>query len=133
MIACRGLVEPQRRGQGIRCETGNRRAAVRGTGGATATGAHTCSGKASRPDEPESEDLLAPAPRTGAREPYDGLLRLGPETPRSSVLSKATPAPIRPAALLVAGLVLLTACGGGSTAPSADGGDKAERLSAHPQ
>ncbi|WP_405400321.1 ABC transporter substrate-binding protein [Streptomyces microflavus] len=42
------------------------------------------------------------------------------------MLSKATPAPIRPAALLVAGLVLLTACGGGSTAPSADGGDKAD-------
>ncbi|MEV1087776.1 ABC transporter substrate-binding protein [Streptomyces microflavus] len=42
------------------------------------------------------------------------------------MLSKATPAPIRTAALLAAGLVLLTACGGGSTTPSADGGDKAD-------
>lgn len=42
------------------------------------------------------------------------------------MLSKATPAPIRTAALLAAGLVLLTACGGGSTIPSADGGDKAD-------
>lgn len=42
------------------------------------------------------------------------------------MLSKATPAPIRTAALLAAGLVLLTACGGGSTTPSADRGDKAD-------
>lgn len=42
------------------------------------------------------------------------------------MLSKATPAPIRTAALLAAGLVLLTACGGGSTTPSAGGGDKAD-------
>ncbi|WP_411117046.1 ABC transporter substrate-binding protein [Streptomyces sp. 058-1L] len=42
------------------------------------------------------------------------------------MLSKATPAPIRTAALLAAGLVLLTACGGGSTTPSADGGYQAD-------
>ncbi|MFH8377361.1 ABC transporter substrate-binding protein [Streptomyces cyaneofuscatus] len=43
------------------------------------------------------------------------------------MLSKATPAPIRTAALFAAGVVLLTACGGG-TANSADGGggDKAD-------
>ncbi|MFI8357498.1 ABC transporter substrate-binding protein [Streptomyces cyaneofuscatus] len=43
------------------------------------------------------------------------------------MLSKATPAPIRTAALFAAGVVLLTACGGGTTDSSADGGgDKAE-------
>ncbi|MFF6909144.1 ABC transporter substrate-binding protein [Streptomyces sp. NPDC012389] len=42
------------------------------------------------------------------------------------MLSKATPAPIRTAALFAAGVVLLTACGGGSTASSAEGGDKAD-------
>ncbi|MFE3720636.1 ABC transporter substrate-binding protein [Streptomyces cyaneofuscatus] len=38
------------------------------------------------------------------------------------MLSKATPAPIRTAALFAAGVVLLTACGGGTTDSSADGG-----------
>ncbi|MET9093442.1 ABC transporter substrate-binding protein [Streptomyces cyaneofuscatus] len=43
------------------------------------------------------------------------------------MLSKATPAPIRTAALFAAGVVLLTACGGGTTDSSADGGgDKAD-------
>ncbi|MFD6799325.1 ABC transporter substrate-binding protein [Streptomyces cyaneofuscatus] len=44
------------------------------------------------------------------------------------MLSKATPAPIRTAALFAAGVVLLTACGGGTTNSSADGGggDKAD-------
>ncbi|MYX12077.1 ABC transporter substrate-binding protein [Streptomyces sp. SID8374] len=42
------------------------------------------------------------------------------------MLSKATPAPIRTAALFAAGVVLLTACGGGTTASSAEGGDKAD-------
>ncbi|MFD3975736.1 ABC transporter substrate-binding protein [Streptomyces cyaneofuscatus] len=43
------------------------------------------------------------------------------------MLSKATPAPIRTAALFAAGVVLLTACGGGSTTTSSsDGGAKAE-------
>jgi len=43
------------------------------------------------------------------------------------VLPKATPAPIRTAALFAAGVVLLTACGGGTTNSSADGGgDKAD-------
>ncbi|MGC4931288.1 ABC transporter substrate-binding protein [Streptomyces sp. DT117] len=44
------------------------------------------------------------------------------------MLSKATPAPIRTAALFAAGAVLLTACGGGTTNSSADdgGGDKAD-------
>jgi len=42
------------------------------------------------------------------------------------VLPTSTPAPIRTAALFAAGLVLLTACGGGSTTSSADGGDKAD-------
>ncbi|MFE8976017.1 ABC transporter substrate-binding protein [Streptomyces cyaneofuscatus] len=42
------------------------------------------------------------------------------------MLPKATPAPIRTAALFAAGVVLLTACGGGTTNSSADGGgDKA--------
>nr|WP_202461584.1 ABC transporter substrate-binding protein [Streptomyces sp. SID8374] len=41
-------------------------------------------------------------------------------------MSKATPAPIRTAALFAAGVVLLTACGGGTTASSAEGGDKAD-------
>ncbi|MEW1760632.1 ABC transporter substrate-binding protein [Streptomyces cyaneofuscatus] len=38
------------------------------------------------------------------------------------MLPKATPAPIRTAALFAAGVVLLTACGGGTTNSSADGG-----------
>ncbi|MGW7395134.1 ABC transporter substrate-binding protein [Streptomyces cyaneofuscatus] len=43
------------------------------------------------------------------------------------MLPKATPAPIRTAALFAAGVVLLTACGGGTTNSSADGGgDKAD-------
>ncbi|MXG28653.1 ABC transporter substrate-binding protein [Streptomyces sp. YIM 132580] len=42
------------------------------------------------------------------------------------MLSKATPAPIRTAALFAAGVVLLTACGGGSTTSSAEGGDRAD-------
>ncbi|MGA5469718.1 ABC transporter substrate-binding protein [Streptomyces arboris] len=42
------------------------------------------------------------------------------------MLSKATPAPIRTAALFAAGVVLLTACGGGTTTSSAEGGDKAD-------
>ncbi|MFZ4265336.1 ABC transporter substrate-binding protein [Streptomyces arboris] len=42
------------------------------------------------------------------------------------MLSKATPAPIRTAALFAAGIVLLTACGGGTTTSSAEGGDKAD-------
>nr|WP_032772034.1 ABC transporter substrate-binding protein [Streptomyces cyaneofuscatus] len=42
-------------------------------------------------------------------------------------MPKATPAPIRTAALFAAGVVLLTACGGGTTNSSADGGgDKAD-------
>nr|WP_202419072.1 ABC transporter substrate-binding protein [Streptomyces sp. YIM 132580] len=41
-------------------------------------------------------------------------------------MSKATPAPIRTAALFAAGVVLLTACGGGSTTSSAEGGDRAD-------
>nr|WP_202540643.1 ABC transporter substrate-binding protein [Streptomyces sp. SID4937] len=41
-------------------------------------------------------------------------------------MSKATPAPIRTAALFAAGVVLLTACGGGTTTSSAEGGDKAD-------
>ncbi|MFJ9526771.1 ABC transporter substrate-binding protein [Streptomyces sp. SID5594] len=42
------------------------------------------------------------------------------------MLSKATPAPIRTAALFAACVVLLTACGGGTTNSSAAGGDKAD-------
>ncbi|WP_324792682.1 ABC transporter substrate-binding protein [Streptomyces cyaneofuscatus] len=42
------------------------------------------------------------------------------------MLSKATPAPIRTAALFAACVVLLTACGGGTTDSSAAGGDKAD-------
>ncbi|MFC9175443.1 MULTISPECIES: ABC transporter substrate-binding protein [Streptomyces] len=42
------------------------------------------------------------------------------------MLSKATPAPIRTAALFAAGVVLLTACGGGSTTSSAEGGERAD-------
>ncbi|MEV4876883.1 ABC transporter substrate-binding protein [Streptomyces cyaneofuscatus] len=42
------------------------------------------------------------------------------------MLSKATPAPIRTAALFAAGVVLLTACGGGTTNSSAAGGDQAD-------
>lgn len=38
------------------------------------------------------------------------------------MLSKATPAPIRTAALFAAGVVLLTACGGGSTTSAGKGG-----------
>nr|WP_202481667.1 ABC transporter substrate-binding protein [Streptomyces sp. SID5594] len=41
-------------------------------------------------------------------------------------MSKATPAPIRTAALFAACVVLLTACGGGTTNSSAAGGDKAD-------
>ncbi|MEU0358590.1 ABC transporter substrate-binding protein [Streptomyces cyaneofuscatus] len=42
------------------------------------------------------------------------------------MLSKATPAPIRTAALFAVGVILLTACGGGTTNSSADSGDKAD-------
>ncbi|MYW32808.1 ABC transporter substrate-binding protein [Streptomyces sp. SID2119] len=42
------------------------------------------------------------------------------------MLSKATPAPIRTAALFAAGVVLLTACGGGTTNSADGGGGKAE-------
>nr|WP_202547184.1 ABC transporter substrate-binding protein [Streptomyces sp. SID2119] len=41
-------------------------------------------------------------------------------------MSKATPAPIRTAALFAAGVVLLTACGGGTTNSADGGGGKAE-------